>query len=64
MATATPTIQIYKDRKKEYRWRLLARNGQVVADSGEGYQRSSAARSAAKRMTEIAPAAVILSNGQ
>lgn len=30
---------IYLDRKKEYRWRLVARNGKKIADSGEGYKR-------------------------
>lgn len=28
---------IYKDRNSEWRWRLLAANGNTVADSGEGY---------------------------
>ena len=30
-------FQIYKDRKGEYRWRLRARNGEIIADSNEGY---------------------------
>jgi uncharacterized protein YegP (UPF0339 family) len=30
-------FQIYQDRKGEYRWRLRARNGEVIADSNEGY---------------------------
>jgi uncharacterized protein YegP (UPF0339 family) len=34
----TATFQVYRDRKGEYRWRLLARNGRIVADSGEGYE--------------------------
>ena len=29
---------IYRDRKKEWRWRLISK-GRVVADSGEGYKR-------------------------
>jgi len=29
-------FEIYKDRKGEYRWRLLANNNQVIA-TGEGY---------------------------
>lgn len=28
---------IYKDYKGEYRWRFLASNGRIIADSGEGY---------------------------
>ncbi|WP_165229345.1 YegP family protein [Aquisphaera insulae] len=29
---------IFKDAKGEFRWRLLAKNGKIVADSGEGYK--------------------------
>ena len=32
-------FQIYKDRKGEYRWHLRARNGEIIADSNEGYSR-------------------------
>lgn len=32
-------VEIYKDRAGEYRWRARARNGRIVADSGEGYGR-------------------------
>ena len=35
-------FQIYQDRKGEYRWRLRARNGEIIADSNESY--SSKAR--------------------
>jgi uncharacterized protein len=28
---------IYKDAKGEWRWRLRAKNGEIIADSGEGY---------------------------
>ena len=30
-------FQLYKDRKGDYRWRLRARNGEIIADSNEGY---------------------------
>lgn len=32
------TYQVFKDRKGEWRWRLRAKNGRIVADSGEGYK--------------------------
>lgn len=32
-------FEVYRDKKGEYRWRLLASNRQIVADSGEGYTR-------------------------
>ncbi len=41
-------FQLYLDRHKEWRWRLYAKNGRKIADSGEGYKR----RGHAKRMIE------------
>lgn len=32
-------FEVYKDKAGEYRWRLLAANGQLTADSGEDYTR-------------------------
>jgi uncharacterized protein YegP (UPF0339 family) len=32
------TFEIYKDRKEEFRWRLKASNGNIIATSGEGYK--------------------------
>ena len=31
------TFQVYRDVKKEWRWRLVAANNKIIADSGEGY---------------------------
>lgn len=37
------TFEVYRsldpNPKQAYRWRLVAKNGRVVADSGEGYSR-------------------------
>ncbi len=30
-------VVFYKDKKGEYRWKLLASNGQQIANGGEGY---------------------------
>lgn len=32
-------LRYYKDEKGEYRWRLKSKNGRIVAESGEGYNR-------------------------
>jgi uncharacterized protein YegP (UPF0339 family) len=32
-------IEIYKDKRNEYRWRLKAANHKIIAESGEGYKR-------------------------
>lgn len=44
--TATP----YKDIKGEWRWRLTARNGRVVADSGESYKTRAGVANAIERL--------------
>lgn len=30
-------FRVYEDRAGQFRWRLVAPNGQIIADSGEGY---------------------------
>lgn len=35
------TYIYYKDAKGEWRWRLKASNGRIIADSGEGYTTES-----------------------
>jgi len=42
-------FQIFKDRVGEYRWRLIARNGQIVAAS-EGYATKYNARRSAETL--------------
>lgn len=44
--SGTPHFELYKDRGDEYRWRMIASNGRIVADSGEGYTSKSGARKA------------------
>jgi uncharacterized protein YegP (UPF0339 family) len=39
------TVLIYQDKKKGWRWRLVA-NGNIMADSAESYTRRRAARRA------------------
>lgn len=36
-------FDVYQDISGEWRWRLWAKNGKVVADSGEGYKRKAGA---------------------
>ena len=31
-------VVVYKDQAGEWRWKAIAENGKVVADSGEGYR--------------------------
>lgn len=32
-------FEVYQDNKDEWRWRYVASNGRIIADSGEGYSR-------------------------
>lgn len=32
-------IVVYQDKKKEWRWRVVASNGNTLSDSGEGFKR-------------------------
>ena len=43
-------IEIYMDKAKEFRWRIVADNGNKIADSGEGYSTQSNARRAVRRL--------------
>lgn len=33
-----PHFEVYRDSKGEWRWRFVASNGRVIADSAEGYK--------------------------
>jgi len=33
----TATFEVFRDSAGEWRWRLVASNGNIIADSGEGY---------------------------
>jgi len=49
----TSKLEIYRDARREWRWRLKASNGRIMADSGEGYRRRASARHAAARVRTI-----------
>ncbi|WP_440766267.1 amphi-Trp domain-containing protein [Natronorubrum sp. DTA7] len=55
----TGRFEIYEDRAGEWRWRLVHWNGNIVADSGEGYTSRSNAKRAARSVMDTAPAASI-----
>src|SRR5215212_8019090 len=53
------TFKPYKDNAGEWRWRLRAGNGRIVADSGESYtQRADCIRSIERFKAQIAAAHV------
>lgn len=42
-------FEVYKDSAGEFRWRRIAANGKIVADSSEGYEGLQGALDAAHR---------------
>lgn len=47
MSSFVDRVRVYRDAKGEWRWQAIARNNEVVADSGEGYVDQSWAAEAA-----------------
>jgi len=50
---------VYTDSSGKYRWRLVARNGQTVASSGEAFDSKANARRAAENVKSNAGSAAI-----
>lgn len=53
-----PRFEVYQDAAGEYRWRLVAGNGEVVA-SGEGHTRREDAERAVETVRELAAVATL-----
>ena len=52
-------FELYADAKGEYRWRLRASNGQVIATGGEGYSSKATAKAGIESVKKNAPEAPI-----
>ena len=52
-------FEVYADQSAKWRWRLIAANGKIIADSGEGYASEYNAVRAAARTKELAPQAPV-----
>jgi uncharacterized protein YegP (UPF0339 family) len=53
-------IHIYDDKARRYRWRLVAPNSRITADSGFSYESRSAARKAAETVrSEVGGASIL-----
>ncbi|TKX56921.1 DUF1508 domain-containing protein [Halorubrum sp. SS7] len=57
------TFEVYEDAGGKWRWRLVHDNGNIIADSGEGYASKSNATDAVERVSEYAPDARALAAG-
>jgi amphi-Trp domain-containing protein len=58
-AASKATYELYEDSAGEYRWRLRHRNGNVIADGGEGYASKQNAENGLESVRENAPGAAI-----
>jgi len=57
--TRGPVYRVYPDAAGEWRWRLVAANGRIVADSAEGYTRAGDAVRAAETAAYTATIATV-----
>lgn len=53
-------IKIYKDRSGQWRWRMLARNGKIIADGSESYVKKTAVIRAVNRVIEQMESATVI----
>lgn len=51
-------FEIYKDKKGQFRWRLLANNNQVIA-TGEGYTSKASCKNGIESVQKNAPKAEV-----
>jgi len=56
-APSKATFELFQDRAEEWRWRLRHDNGNIIADSGEGYGSITGARNGLRSVRENAPGA-------
>ena len=52
-------FELYKDAKGEFRWRLVATNGQTIATGGEGYKTKDSCKAGIESVKKNAPTAAI-----
>jgi uncharacterized protein YegP (UPF0339 family) len=58
-ASAGLQFEVYRDSRKQFRWRLKAANGHVIATSSEGYKAKADCLSAIARIKEDARTATV-----
>lgn len=56
---SSATFQVYVDEADDWRWRLLHDNGNIIADSGQGYSTKQAATRGIESVKRNAPDAEI-----
>jgi len=60
---ANATFECYRDDAEEWRWRLVHDNGNILADSGEGYASRQKCRQGLESVRRNAPEAPLVEAG-
>ena len=53
------TFEVFRDSAGEWRWRLVASNGNIIADSGEGYRSKQGVERGIESVKRNAPEAEV-----
>ena len=56
----TATFELFVDSADQWRWRLVHTNGNIIADSGEGYASRQKCKQGLKSVKENAAAADVV----
>ena len=62
MAARTRRLEVFAASDDQYRWRLVAPNGNVLADSGESYPTNALALKAARSLFDLTKPIVLVYN--
>lgn len=49
-----PRFEVYRDNADKWRWRLIATNGNILADSGQGYRSKQGAKRGLESVKRVA----------
>ncbi|MEF8800816.1 MAG: HVO_2922 family protein [Halolamina sp.] len=60
MSESNATFEMFKDSGGQWRWRLVHTNGNIVADSGEGYATKQKAKQGIESVKDNAPGADVV----
>jgi len=60
VAASKATFEVYEDSAEQYRWRLVHDNGNIIADSGEGYASKQKAEQGLGSVKSNAPGAYVV----
>ena len=56
----TATFELFTDSADEWRWRLVHENGNIIADSGEGYASRQKCKQGIESVKTNAPDAAVV----